>query len=272
LTIARRHQGLFYPRLEALVDEITMNTKENVILKETTNIIVDLFPRLFSDSSELGESLIQDLQFIEDTLKGVSVKSFNMDDIDTIEYGPGNSHYQRSIELAKFILKSVSGGRYGEGTYDLPEFMIDMPLLFQNFVKIQLRNEVTEWKVHQSDTHVQFYEGKKGFPDIKASLKTQPSTIIVGECKYKLKHQSLDYYQLISYVCASNAKMGALIYGSDDSFLVEDISITKGGKKICCAHFLAIATPLKKFMIPLTNLNDAKLAIKELAKEMKKFQ
>lgn len=220
----RKHNGTMFPVIEVLVDEVTVNTTENIILK----LALDQICALKTSLAPVWDHIEEDLIFIEEKLKAVSTQSAST--LGDIEYGPSNIHYKKSVELAQLILRFSSQSEYLSGEYTVPQFMISMPHLFERFVAELLEQEFPNWDLTRKP-RVSVHSGRTVHPDIVLSGKDKR---VIVECKYKKNMgNTQDFFQLFTYVSVCKANVGFLVYASTSGVnSVQDISVTSVGTKM----------------------------------------
>ena len=134
---------------------------------------------------------------------------------------PSLSHdYRLALHLADLILRHCSIDRGNDGT-EAFSFLVDMNLLFQDFVTTALR-ETLEVPV-RSFPGREF--GKKLFLDEQNEIGLKPDLSwwrgnqcsFVGDVKYKRSEQNTDYYQVLAYLTATDLKWGLLVYPNGEA-------------------------------------------------------
>ena len=134
---------------------------------------------------------------------------------------PSLSHdYRLALQLADLILRHCSIERGNDGVRAF-SFLLDMNLLFQDFVTTALR-EALEVPV-RSFPGREF--GKNLFLDEQNEIRLKPDLSwwqgnrcsFVGDVKYKRSEENADYYQVLAYMTATNLQWGLLVYPNGEA-------------------------------------------------------
>jgi 5-methylcytosine-specific restriction enzyme subunit McrC len=133
---------------------------------------------------------------------------------------PISQDYRLAIRLADLILKHCSIERGSNGIRAF-SFLVDMNLLFQDFVTTALRErfQISE----RSFPGREF--GKNLFLDEQNEIRLKPDLSwwqgnrcsFVGDVKYKRSEENADYYQVLAYMTATNLQWGLLVYPNGEA-------------------------------------------------------
>ncbi len=123
-----RHHGLPLP-LEIRHDEFTVDIPENQILRAACERMLTV-PRVDDESSRMLRRLLRNFGDVSSVGRGDPVPSWQPSRI--------NSRYHTALRLAELVLRATSV-EHEAGTVAVNGFLIDMPLLFEDFVTIALR-------------------------------------------------------------------------------------------------------------------------------------
>lgn len=159
------------------------------------------------------------LGHIEATLANVSLAQFPRREVPAVEFDRLNAHYRDVVELSRLILRhsSVDAGR---GDVRASGFLMDMNVVFQEFVTRALRQELGLTKrSFRSD------EGRAATTLDKASqIRLRPdfywwehgTCVFAGDAKYKVTDEGrgrhADLYQAFAYATALDLPGALLVY------------------------------------------------------------
>jgi 5-methylcytosine-specific restriction enzyme subunit McrC len=132
-----------------------------------------------------------------------------------------NHHYQSVVTLARILLRSASldlGGGGARGS----AFLIDMNVVFEQFVRTALREALSAGHARFPDRPpLLFLDTAKVVPlrpDL--CLVADRRVVWVGDVKYKrlpaAAYRNADLYQLLAYSVALDLPGGVLIYAADE--------------------------------------------------------
>lgn len=132
-----------------------------------------------------------------------------------------NRYYLGAVSLARMILAAGSGGNLSEGasTHEIPGFVINIPYVVEQWVRVHLRKHWGFDALEMRDN----WSGKLWLDD-ERSVELIPDLAVrvhgdwrfIGDVKYKdftkggPRHS--DLYQLVSYLTATGVRTGTLIY------------------------------------------------------------
>ena len=166
----------------------------------------------------------RDLGWIAATLDNVSLAEFPQAEIPEVKFDRLNEHYREVVTLARLILRHTSI-ETGRGRVQANGFLMDMNVVFQEFVTRALREELgLSDRAFRSDSrlpsiHLDTADRIRLKPDL--SWWDGPTCTFVGDAKYKrVKHEQVpnaDLYQLLAYTTALDLPGGLLIYAEGEA-------------------------------------------------------
>ena len=207
----RRRFGSAIP-IEVRYDEFTDDILANQLVKAAAARLVRMRLRSQPARRELGRIL--------GTLENVSGLDFEPRSLPTVRIDRLNEHYGDVIALSQLVL-SRSEYEARRGQQRSPGFLVDMNMVFQDFVTQALRE-----KLGVSDTV--FLERSIGSLDEARQVNLKPDLtwwfgrecLFVGDAKYKVTdgrgHQA-DIYQMLAYMTALDLPGGLLIYAKGEA-------------------------------------------------------
>ena len=170
------------------------------------------------------------LRWIDATLANVSLVAFRPSDVPSVEFDRLNAHYREVVELSRLILRhatfeSERGGVRASG------FLIDMNVVFQEFVTRALREELgLDAHAFPADTGLR---GRMPTLDEGGDISLGPDLswweggdcVFVGDAKYKRTENNratnADLYQALAYATAVDLPGATLIYAKGEIDPVE---------------------------------------------------
>lgn len=212
----RRRFGIPIP-IEVRYDDFTDDILPNRLVKAAAAQLGKL--RIHSRQSRI------DLGWIAATLNNVSLVEFPTTAVPEVKFDRLNEHYREVVTLARLILRHVAI-ETGRGGVRANGFLMDMNMVFQEFVTRALREELrlTD-QVFVSDKNLPWTiyldEGQqiRLAPDV--SWWNGHTCVFVGDAKYKLiedkRAPNADLYQLLAYTTALGLPGGLLIYAAGDT-------------------------------------------------------
>jgi 5-methylcytosine-specific restriction enzyme subunit McrC len=149
-------------------------------------------------------------------------------------------HYQALMKLAAIVVRATSLVDRA-GTVGAESFLIDMNLLFQDFVTDRLRRHLTGELEVQAEPRItlDIHGSVAMLPDIV--IRSRGERLLVADAKYKLLDDKLrgrhaDYYQLLAYTTALDLDDGLLIYCLGDQAEGDDhlrtVTVRHAGKRL----------------------------------------
>ena len=164
---------------------------------------------------------IRGLRWVTGVLENVAAVEFQATDVPKVSFDRLNLHYRDVVELSRLILRH-GAFEARRGTVQASGFLMDMNVVFQEFVTQALRDELgTSERGFPSERSVPF--------DAKCSIRLRPDLswwdgrvcTFVGDAKYKnLTGRSVpvgDLYQLLAYATALDLQGGLLIYAQGEA-------------------------------------------------------
>ncbi len=211
----RRRFGVPLP-VEVRYDDFTDDVLANQLVKAAADRLGKL--RIRSQRSR------RDLAWVAATLDNVSLVEFPTNAVPEVKFDRLNEHYREVVTLARLILRHTSI-ETGRGRVRANGFLMDMNLVFQEFVTRALREELAlSESSFPSDKrlprlHLDVARQVRLKPDL--SWWNGPTCTFVGDAKYKrIKHAHVpnaDLYQLLAYTTALNLPGGLLIYAQGEA-------------------------------------------------------
>ena len=209
----RRRFGVPLP-VEVRYDEFTDDVLTNRLVKAAAYRLGRARLRSARARWELG--------WLATMLEEVSLVDFPPKDVPSIRYDRLNEHYRGVVELSRLILRH---GEFetGRGAVRASGFLMDMNVVFQEFVTVALRDAL-------GVSPYAFLE--KRIPDLDDAghIHLRPdltwwegsSCVFVGDAKYKnitgeRRVPNDDLYQLLAYVTALDLPGGLIIYAQGEA-------------------------------------------------------
>ena len=207
----RRRFGMPLP-VEVRYDEFTDDVIANQLVKAAARRL-SLMP-LHSDQAR------RNLGWIAGTLENVSFVEFPPNNVPEFCVDRLNEHYGDVVVLSRLILRHGSF-ESGRGEVRASGFLMDMNVVFQEFVTVALREalELSD-RVFGESAIPSLDEG--GNVNLKPDLVWREGgrRLFVGDAKYKkvqVQHvPNADLYQLLAYVTALDLPGGMLIYAKGE--------------------------------------------------------
>ena len=213
----RNRFGITLP-VEVRYDEFTDDILENQLIKAAVMRLGRM--RLRSLRARRG------LGWIAAMLENISHVEFPPQQVPQVSFTRLNEYYRAVVVLSRLILKHRAFESH-RGTIRASGFLMDMNIVFQDFVTVALREELgISERVFCSDNQL---KGQRLiYLDEKRNVKIEPDLtwwdgggcVFVGDAKYKVADQSVpnsDLYQLLAYVSALDLPGGMLIYAKGES-------------------------------------------------------
>ena len=208
----RRRFGVPLP-VEVRYDEFTDDVLANRLVKAAAVRLGTM--RLRSRLARRG------LGAILGTLDNVSLTSFPRSAVPEIEFDRLNEHYRGVVTLARLILRH-GAFESGRGSVRAPGFLMDMNVVFQDFVTVALREALgVSEKTFLEKTIPSLDE--KGRVHLRPDLTWWSGGLcaFVGDAKYKNltgeRVPNADLYQMLAYVTALDLPGGVLVYAEGEA-------------------------------------------------------
>ena len=211
----RRRFGRF-PPAEVRFDDFTIDIDENRILYAAIRRLGQL--RIRSEQTKRA------LRALAEGFAGVSLVRYPRRRLPEISYTRLNDRYRPAVELARRILQATSF-ELGDGRISARGFLVDMNVLFEEFVVTALREELGL----SAKSFPQNARGRRLTLDEAGKIGLEPDISwwagsrcrFVGDVKYKRSAEGVgkhpDFYQLLSYAAAADLQDGMLIYAAGES-------------------------------------------------------
>ena len=211
----RRRFGVPLP-LEVRYDEFTDDITANRLVKAATARLGRM--RVRSPRSRAG------LRWISARLENVSFVEFPANAVPLVAFDRLNAHYREVVALARLTLRHTSF-ETGRGGNRAPGFLMDMNVVFQDFVTQALREALgVSDRTFRSDTgphHITLDEAGRVLLKPDLSWWDDQTCTFVGDVKYKrVKDERVpnaDLYQLLAYATALDLPGGLLIYAQGEA-------------------------------------------------------
>ena len=247
----RRRFGVPLP-VEVRYDEFTADVLPNRLVKAATHRLVRA--RLRSSKAR------RDLSWLASMLDDVSLYEFAPKDVPSVRYDRLNEHYRGVVELSRLILRH-GAFESGRGEIRAGGFLMDMNVVFQEFVTVALREALGV-----SSTAF----GEKSIRSLACSgdIHLRPDLawfegdrcVFVGDAKYKRiaddRIPNADLYQLLAYATAEDLPGGLLIYADDDTEPeAREYLVRHAEKRLEVAH-LDLSGTLEETLARVKNLSE----------------
>ena len=213
----RRRFGMPLP-VEVRYDEFTDDVLANQLVKAAARRLSLM--RLRSGEARRG------LGWIAGTLENVSFVEFLPNNVPEFRPDRLNAHYSGVVALSRLILRH-GAFESGRGEVRATGFLMDMNVVFQEFVTVALREALgLSDRIFCSDKRLT--GGRRIYLDNARSIRLEPDLtwwhgeecLFVGDLKYKkIEDQhapNADLYQLLAYTIALNLPGGMLIYAKGE--------------------------------------------------------
>ena len=208
----RQRFGIPLP-VEVRYDEFTDDIKENQLVKAAVARLGRMRLRSRQARRNLG--------WIAATLENVSPVEFAPMDVPNVTFDRLNEHYRGVVGLSRLILRH-SAFESKRGAVRATGFLLDMNMLFQEFVTVALREAlgVSERVFLEKNIDTLDDDGEVHLrPDLTWWQSSR--CVFVGDVKYKNitgeRVPNSDLYQLLAYVTALELPGGLLIYAEGEA-------------------------------------------------------
>ncbi len=214
----RQRFGIPLP-IEVRYDEFTDDITENQLVKAATFRLGRM--RLRSQQAR------KDLGRVAATLENVSPAEFSPKSVPDVRFDRLNEHYRDVVGLSRLILRH-GAFESKRGAVRATGFLMDMNVLFQEFVTVALREALGDSPyVLRSDKqlkeNLRIYFANSSRVKLEPDLTLWDGTkcLFVGDAKYKRVRvegvPNADLYQLHAYVTAARLPGGLLIYAQGEA-------------------------------------------------------
>jgi 5-methylcytosine-specific restriction enzyme subunit McrC len=202
-----RHHGLPFP-LEMIHDEFTVDIAENRILRTACERMLTV-PRVDEESQRRLRRLLREFADVTPIDRGDPIPGWQPTRL--------NARYHSALHLAELVLRATSAEQ-SSGGVTVTGFLFDMPLLFEEFLTVALREDLEAsygGRVAAQDRH---------FLDNAAKIELRPDIVWyrfgrpveVADAKYKAErpagYPNADLYQMLAYCTALKLPRGHLVY------------------------------------------------------------
>ena len=194
-------------------DDFTDDILVNQLVKAAAYRLIRM--RLRSLKARIG------IGWIAGMLDSVSLREFQPRRLPEIRFDRLNEHYQGVVELSRLILRH-SEFEARRGVTRASGFLVDMNVLFQEFVTVALR-EALGVSVRSFGEHNIPSLDKSGNVHLRPDLvwRVGSSCVFVGDAKYKnISDKAVpesDIYQMLAYITALDLPSGLLVYAKDEA-------------------------------------------------------
>ncbi len=225
----RRRFGIALP-VEVRYDEFTDDITENRLVKAAVARLGGL--RLRSQKARTG------LGWAWAMLDNVSQVDYRPKDVPEVKFDRLNEHYRQVVALARLILRH-GAFESGRGEVRAQGFLMDMNVVFQEFVTVALREAlgVSAQVFGEQWISPLAVDGRIALkPDLV--WRRGPAYRFVGDAKYKHikddRFPNADIYQIFAYMTSAKLRNGMLIYAKGE---VEDTtySVRNADKEVYVA-------------------------------------
>ena len=194
----------------------------------------------------------------------VSLLDFSPNDVPAVRYDRLNQHYRSLVELSRLILRH-GAFESGRGAVRASGFLMDMNVVFQEFVTVALREALgLSPAVFGEKTIPSLDDGGRIHLRPDLTWWDGRSCVFVGDAKYKkITHASVpnaDLYQLLAYATALDLPGGLLIYAQGEAESRE-YSIRHAGKRLEVAA-LDISGTLEETLTRVKDLSEQVKALR----------
>ena len=208
--------------VEVRYDEYTEDVLANRLIKAAARLLRGM--RL--NDSEAREGL----RHIDATLENVTLVRYPPNDVPEVKFTRLNDHYKDAVAIARLILRHWFH-EASRGETRVPGFLMDMTVVFQEFVTRKLREELgaSEHSFHSDATMPPVYLAEGNKVQLKPDLSWWEGSqcVFVGDVKYKdieprYENRSwdipnADLYQALAYATALGLPGALLVYAKGRS-------------------------------------------------------
>ncbi len=208
----RRHHGLPLP-LEVRHDEFTTDIAENQILRAACERVLGV-PGVAGESMLMLRRLLREFADVTPLARRYPVPGWQPTRL--------NARYHQALRLAELVLRATSF-EHGPGDVAVTGFLIDMPVLFEEFVTRALGDALAggyggrvvpqDWNPFDESGRVRLR------PDLVWRVSGVPAAVI--DAKYKAQapagYPHADLYQLLAYCTVLGLRHGHLVYAKGDA-------------------------------------------------------
>lgn len=208
--------------VEVRYDEYTEDVLANRLIKAAARLLRGM--RL--NASEAREGL----RHIDATLENVTPVRYPPNDVPEVKFTRLNDHYKDAVAIARLILRhwfhTAHRAKDDDNEVRVPGFLMDMTVVFQEFVTRKLREELraSEHSFHSDATMPPVYLAEGDKVQLKPDLSwwNGRQCVFVGDVKYKdiepryenrlWDIPNADLYQALAYATALGLPGALLVY------------------------------------------------------------
>jgi 5-methylcytosine-specific restriction enzyme subunit McrC len=203
-----RHLGLAFP-LEIRHDEFTVDIAENRILRAACERMLAV-PRVDAQAQRMLRRLLREFADVTPLARADNIPAWQPTRL--------NARYQAALRVAEIVLHATSI-EHGPGGVTVTGFLLEMPLVFEEFVTVALREALESaygGRVVGQDRGWFLDEAKRVSlrPDVVWYRRGKPAA--VADAKYKIEspagYPNADLYQMLAYCTALKLPRGHLVY------------------------------------------------------------
>jgi len=216
----RRRFGVPLP-LEVRYDEFTEDITANRLVKAAA---ARLGQTRLGQAWERGKRTRAALRWVSARLANVSLVEFPVHAVPKVAFDRLNAHYREVVALSRLVLRYMSF-EAGRGGSRAPGFLMDMNVVFQDFVTQALREALgVSDRTFRDDNHIPHVtldEARRILLKPDLSWWDGQTCTFVGDAKYKRirdeRVPNADLYQLLAYATALDLPGGLLIYAQGEA-------------------------------------------------------
>ena len=214
----RRRFGVPLP-VELRYDEFTDDILANRLVKAAAYRLGRM--RLRSAKARAG------LGWVVGILDNVSMVEFPGSNVPAVTFDRLNEHYRSVVELSRLVLRH-SAFQSARGQVRASGFLVDMNVLFQEFLTVALR-EALGVSADTLCSNKELKGRRRIYLDKACRVKLEPditwwdgsSFVFVGDAKYKSLTgeggPNADLYQVLAYATALDLSAGLLVYAEGEA-------------------------------------------------------
>ena len=222
----RRRFGILLP-VEVRYDEFTDDILANRLVKAAVRRLGGM--RLRSPEARRG------LGLVAGTLDNVSPVEFPPRSVPEVRFDRLNEHYRGVVSLSRLVLRH-SAFESGRGAVRASGFLVNMNVLFQEFVTVALRERLSlSSGAFGERTIATLDKGDRVHLRPDFVWRIGSSSVFVGDAKYKNitgeRVPNADLYQMLAYVAALDLPGGLLVYAQDEADAVT-YEVRHSGKRL----------------------------------------
>jgi 5-methylcytosine-specific restriction enzyme subunit McrC len=151
-----------------------------------------------------------------------------------------NARYHAALRIASLVLDATSV-EHETGNVAVNGFLLDMPLLFEQFVTVALREAITARFGGRVEGQVRYHLDQAGQVPLRPDIvwKVGGTTAAVIDAKYKAEkpagYPNADLYQLLAYCTILGLPVGHLVYAQGNASPARHVVRQSGVEIICHA-------------------------------------